>query len=164
MQDDETVAAFHAALKQDDPTGIRGGLAKLDDEWRGFFAGLVAGMGAMACLTQLLEEGLDPNTRDDGDVSMLERACEFGQLAVAKKLLSAGATIDGIPLVFAAQGGSLDCVKLLLDHGAQPDQGYPGFPSALGFAETDGLTAIAEELRRRGARSLVGLGEEPPKQ
>ncbi len=160
MQDDETLDAFHAALKQDDPTRIRGGLAKLDEEWRGIFAGLAAGMGALAVLTQLLVEGLDPNTRDDGDVSMLEHACESGHLAVAKKLLAAGASMDGIPLVYAAQGGSLDCVKLLLDHGAKPDQGNPGFPSALGFAEAGGLTEIAEALRRRGARSLVGLGRD----
>ena len=68
----------------------------------------------------LLDRGVNPDAEDFCGWSALIRAADSGQLAVVRFLLSKGAdprhgTIgDRIPLHFAAENGSVDIVKILL--------------------------------------------------
>lgn len=61
----------------------------------------------------------------------------------------------GLPLVRAAGAGRLDIVELLVEAGADINQGNTGFHNALELAISKGFEEIAKYLRDHGARPGV---------
>jgi uncharacterized protein len=93
---------------------------------------------------QLLNSDADPNLANSDGETPLIAAAKIGFNEAAQWLLSLGAKVDTpdrsgeTPLIFAVQAHNLPLVKLLLDHGADPDktdnvQGY----SARDYAKQD---------------------------
>uniref|UniRef100_A0A7S1WZ51 Uncharacterized protein n=1 Tax=Tetraselmis chuii TaxID=63592 RepID=A0A7S1WZ51_9CHLO len=78
--------------------------------------------GAVACITMLLDLGLDVNEPDDSGWTALHQACEQGNCAVVRTLLDRGANLqefdaysDGdTPLILAAANGHVEAMRLLL--------------------------------------------------
>lgn len=81
----------------------------------------------------LLDLGLDPNESASNGVSLLVRACEVGDPARVRMLLERGASLTTyrtsdekwsgqIPLFAASESGSAQCVRLLLDAGADVNE------------------------------------------
>ena len=77
---------------------------------------------------RLLEHGADPNIRSDDDLTALHRASFNGLLKAAQLLLSYGAKVDEkdkngrTPFQLAASEGHDEITKLLLEHGAVPQE------------------------------------------
>lgn len=93
---------------------------------------------------QLLNSHADPNLANSDGETPLIAAAKIGFNEAAEWLLALGAKVDApdrmgeTPLIFAVQSHNLPLVKLLLDHGADPDkadhvQGY----SARDYAKQD---------------------------
>ncbi|MEZ4248218.1 MAG: ankyrin repeat domain-containing protein [Polyangiales bacterium] len=61
-------------------------------------------------------------------------------------------------MVCAASSGSLEAVRVLVEAGVDPNQGYAGFPTPLGMALQRKHGEVAEFLRAHGATKLVGDG------
>lgn len=87
----------------------------------------------------LLNEGADPNLAEsDGDTPLIA-ASKLGLSQVAEWLIGMGAKVDDsnhmgeTALIIAVQQRELPLVRLLLDHGANPDKA----DSAQGFSARD---------------------------
>ncbi|XP_020154995.1 uncharacterized protein [Aegilops tauschii subsp. strangulata] len=87
--------------------------------------------GKMAVVRYLLDNGADPNKKDDAGSVPLHCAAKFGHHEAARLLLSRGASVDiayfhGTPLHIAAYYGKASVMKVLLEHhadcGAMPIQ------------------------------------------
>ena len=93
----------------------------------------------------------------EGDGSPLIGAAQSGVLAVARRLLDAGADPsmpvegDGSPLIHAAARGYLDIVTLLLERGADVNQIVPGDENALMCASEQGQLPVVQLLVKHGA-------------
>lgn len=78
-------------------------------------------------LRYLLDLGLDPRECNFIGRSLLSEACETGDPARVALLLERGASAAAVgeraaqPIVCAARSGSAECVRLLLEAGADPD-------------------------------------------
>lgn len=96
----------------------------------------------------------------------LHYAATNGHLSIMKRLLEAHAFIDAespngtTPLMMAAQYGSIDAVKLLLDEGADALMKNQQNLTALDFARranrTDAAELIAKAIRAKQPRSRSG--------
>ncbi|MCL7037784.1 hypothetical protein MKW94_029558, partial [Papaver nudicaule] len=74
----------------------------------------------------LLEKGANPDVSNDKNFTPLHYAAKSGDTKIITLLLSRGVRVDvasrsGTALQFAAACGHRDAVKLLLDHGANPN-------------------------------------------
>jgi uncharacterized protein len=117
--------------------------------------GLACFFGRENIITTLLSAGAQVNSpsRNDLRVSPLHSAVASQNLAIAERLLAAGAAVDArqaggfTPLHGAAFNGQLEMVKLLLDNGADPrtlnDQGQ----SSLDIARERGHVSVGEFLQ-----------------
>lgn len=136
-----------------------------------------AAMGFRGCTYALLDRGADPNaTNRDG--SVLYQAVDRGYHEICRKLLEKGAnpnestarTTDdghiggGLPLIRAAEGGTKDLVKMLLDYDAKINVTDPSrvewntpLSAAIVAAELD----IVELLLERGADPNLVSAREP---
>jgi len=142
-----------AALKAALPPGSHPDPATLAEPL--FFA---AQRGREEAVTYLLDEGAPPDAVTDFG-SALATAARGNRTAIVEKLLAAGADPnlpageDGrMPLHDAAERGSLDAARVLLDHGADVNAvsvrwGWP----AIQFAATKGRTEMVAFLRDHGA-------------
>ncbi|CAI7831175.1 unnamed protein product, partial [Closterium sp. NIES-53] len=115
-----------------------------------------AGHGSVKILELLLDHGADPNAQSDAGPPLLW-ACGHGKVAAAGVLLTRGAnpdtpSEDGVTsLLTATAAGETEIVKLLLQHGAQPNPGGPPLPTnaaaaaaaAAGASSANGTTAAA---------------------
>jgi bla regulator protein blaR1 len=97
----------------------------------------------------------------------LTKAAEAGDVQDVRRLLDAGADIDGIApgdgtaLIGAARGGQMHMIDYLLERGADPNVYSPGDGSPLIAAAREGYTEIVELLLDRDARiDDVVLGDE----
>ena len=84
--------------------------------------------GNLEKVTELLDAGVDVNTKGEYEMSVLVIAISMGiNIGIVKLLLDRGAeagTIDGTgvtPLLWAVGSGKVNVVKLLLDHGIDPN-------------------------------------------
>lgn len=111
--------------------------------------------GAHRILEWWIHHGLDLE-RGSNQGPLVYSAAAAGQAEVLRVLLRHGAPKTGVPLVAAANSGSLECVRALVEAGVDPNQGYAGFPTALGAATNRGFVEMAEYLRAQGATKLVG--------
>ena len=77
-----------------------------------------------ALVKELLDSGVDVNSRDSHTSTALEYAAEFGQVEMVKLLLEHGAEVntsnnDGdTPLYCAVDNGQMEIEKMLRDAGA----------------------------------------------
>lgn len=101
-------------------------IARTDDNWTGF----------------LLNKGADPNLPGKGGDTPLIAAARVDFVEAAQWLLGMGAKVDAdnkmgeTPLIVAVQRRDAPLVKLLLDHGANPDK----TDSAAGYSARDYAT------------------------
>ncbi|MCQ9184530.1 ankyrin repeat domain-containing protein [Streptomyces sp. IBSBF 2953] len=87
--------------------------------------------GTVQDVDRLLRAGANPATADAEGTTPLYTACVHGAADVARRLLEAGAPPDaesagvgaeGAPLCAAACWGHVETVRILLAHGADPEQ------------------------------------------
>jgi ankyrin repeat protein len=77
--------------------------------------------GDAATLESLLREGVDPNAGDMFDRTALQAAASKGRLDIVRKLINAGANVNGnggVALTCAACSGHLEMMSHLLKNGA----------------------------------------------
>jgi ankyrin repeat protein len=137
-------AAFEKALK-DSPKSARGqGTAGVTPLMS------AALYGDARAVAELLEKGADPNTKNDAGATALLWAVDDAE--ITRQLLEHNAdpnvkSADGLtPLMMAAAHlGSVEVVKLLLDHGAKPEG------NVLARAGGIGDEAVMRLLIERGA-------------
>ena len=146
------------ALEAGELAGIVQAAQGFSDEERFRLADTAVSLEQTGLLRDLLEAGLDPRVGSFSD-TLLKTAASEGNVNAASVLLEYGADPNqGIPLVVAVMRGHDEVVRLLLDAGADPNQGNPGFPTALGFAKQFRHVEVAALLEARGATRLVGEG------
>ena len=116
---------------------------------------LASSGGKQTIVSQLLEEGADPNLRKLSGVTALFLASAGGHTHILPLLLAAGAEADplsqegGTPLMAAAQDGHLQAVETLLRSGAEPNTAMWDGASALFLAAQNGHTNIVALLLSR---------------
>ena len=113
-------------------------ISRSDENWTGF----------------LLNKGADPNLKGKGGDTPLIAAARVDFLEAAQWLLGMGAKVDEdnrmgeTPLIVAVQRRDAPLVKLLLDHGANPDKS----DSAAGYSARD---YAARDSRAREILKLI---------
>ncbi|EQC26788.1 TKL protein kinase [Saprolegnia diclina VS20] len=112
--------------------------------------------GDTARVTELLQSGVDPDSRDKYGTPVLVTAAKKGYVGVAQLLLNASATVDltalkgETALIVSPFGGSVELVRLLLEHSADVNYSCPiGTP--LQVAASAGKEDIIDELLAAGA-------------
>lgn len=110
--------------------------------------------GAVQCVRAYVRAGMDPTAQYEGR-TLISAAAGRRSPRMVRLLLELGAPSSGVVLVAAAYSGCLETVTMLLDQGIDPDQGNPGFPTALGTARARGHREIEALLLARGARQEV---------
>ncbi|XP_031624593.1 ankyrin repeat domain-containing protein 29 [Contarinia nasturtii] len=116
---------------------------------------LAAAGGHATCVTELLDQGANPNARRITGTTALFFAAQAGHIDVAKILIRYGAYIDaasldgGTPLFVACQGGHINMVKELIALGANvhvnmKDRATPIFIASQNGHRSVLLTLLAE--------------------
>ncbi|XP_026431166.1 serine/threonine-protein phosphatase 6 regulatory ankyrin repeat subunit B-like [Papaver somniferum] len=114
--------------------------------------------GCVAAVEYLLQMGVNPEIRNERNMNSLHHAAMQGHKDIIPLLLSKGINVDdtddfGSALQYAAGGDKHDTLKVLLDHGANPN---------LVFHETfTPLQASIEGLSWRCAEQLLKAGADP---
>jgi hypothetical protein len=128
---------------------------------------LAAGNDDLAMMEMLVGAGLDVNVEQVSGHNPLSKAAMSGSVRAAKWLLDRGGKLipatplSGGALIGAVNSGSVELVRLLLDHGADVNAAHGSPPqNALSHAMFYGHTAIADLLRAHGAT----LPQEPVNQ
>jgi ankyrin repeat protein len=115
--------------------------------------------GLLGTVTKLLAGGAHPNACVEDGLTALDFACACpnGSAAIVKALLSAGARVNGnardngSPLMYAADAGHADMVKLLIAHGANVAMVTNRGMTALHWADGEGYSkSIGVMLKRAG--------------
>lgn len=137
-------------------------LSLLLDKYAGRANQLLAGAlskGDAPLLRVLAEHGADLNRT----ATPLHDAAARGYVGIVEFLLERGFEINArepdsqaTPLYDAASMGRTEVVAVLLDRGANPNIPNKAGNTALHAAATNGFTATAELLRKRGARENSG--------
>ena len=120
--------------------------------------GLAAYLGHEEVVEYLLTKGADVNfVSPSTGFTALTGAVSQRHGRVADLLVRRGAEVNHqyegtlTPLIVATAQGDLNLVRLLLDHGADPNLGGMEGKSALDLAKEKGSREIAEVLRQHGA-------------
>uniref|UniRef100_U3CZG5 Ankyrin repeat domain-containing protein 35 n=1 Tax=Callithrix jacchus TaxID=9483 RepID=U3CZG5_CALJA len=133
---------------------------KLDSNGQSPFH-LAASKGLTECLTILLANGADVNSKNEDGSTALHLATISCQPQCVKVLLQHGANEDAVdaenrsPLHWAASSGCASSVLLLCDHEAFLDVLDNGGRTPLMIASLGGHAAICSQLLHRGARVNV---------
>ncbi|EER93669.1 hypothetical protein BDA96_01G143800 [Sorghum bicolor] len=114
--------------------------------------------GKLDTVRYLLDNGADPNKKDEPGEVPLHCAAKYGHDEVAKLLLSRGANVDmayfhGTPLHIAAVHGKADFMKVLLEQHADPNK----ISEALGTPLVATLNAASDGLPESIALKCVKL-------
>ena len=106
----------------------------------------------------LLENGMNPDHMNWREFTLLHDMGFTGEVEKARLLVEHDAHIDAVdeeyhstPLGYAAHFGHLEVVKLLLEHGADPNKGGAKWARPLASAERKGHREIVTELTRAGS-------------
>jgi ankyrin repeat protein len=148
-------SVVESAVVRDDVIAFENAIPEVDERRLLSAVFVVVCMGAHRILEWWIHHGLDLE-RGSNQGPLVYSAAAAGQAEVLRVLLRHGAPKTGVPLVAAANSGSLECVRALVEAGVDPNQGYAGFPTALGAATNRGFVEMAEYLRAQGATKLVG--------
>lgn len=160
---------FFSAIKHDNPDVIRTLLG------RGFDPNTVSPGGEFGLILAIKEPSFkvvdalldSPTTRVEvrtvKDESPLMLAALKGYLAVCQKLIARDADVNKpgwTPLHYAATGGHLDVIQILLDNHAYIDAASPNGSTPLMMAAMYGSTEAVQMLLDAGADPIVknGLG------
>jgi ankyrin repeat protein len=107
----------------------------------------------------LLDRGMNPDHMTWHRTTLLHDMAGEGNEEKAALLLKHGAALNSVddefrstPLGFAARWGRRNIVRLLLDHGADPNAAGAAWATPLAWAEKKGHHDIARDLRAAGAR------------
>lgn len=151
---------FFAAIRQDDAATLKGLLA------RGFDANTMAPQGQYGLHLALSEPSLeaarvlidwpktDVNRLNGSGESALMLAALKGYQALAEKLIKKGADVNKTgwtPLHYAATGGQLGIISLLLEKSAYIDAESPNGTTPLMMAAMYGTPAAVKLLLQEGA-------------
>ncbi|KAL0590993.1 Ankyrin repeat domain-containing protein 35 [Plecturocebus cupreus] len=134
--------------------------SKLDSNGQSPFH-LAASKGLTECLTLLLANGADVNSKNEDGSTALHLATISCQPQCVKVLLQHGANEDAVdaenrsPLHWAASSGCASSVLLLCDHEAFLDVPDDDGRTPLMIASLGGHAAICSQLLQRGARVNV---------
>jgi ankyrin repeat protein len=122
-----------------------------------------AALGDVPRLRELLDGGADPNEFAPDGFTPLTLAAFFKHPEAARLLLDRGADvhqrarheqIQVLPIhSAAADGGSVELVRMLLDAGADPNAEQPGGFRAIDAARQDGNEELERLLLERGAEA-----------
>jgi ankyrin repeat protein len=122
-----------------------------------------AALGDVARLRELLAAGADPNEFAPDGFTPLTLASFFKQPEAARLLLDNGAEVHQrarheqikvLPIhSAAADGGSVEIVRMLLDAGADVNAEQPGGFRAIDAARQDGNAELEHLLLERGAET-----------
>ncbi|GFF59181.1 ankyrin repeat and protein kinase domain-containing protein 1 [Aspergillus udagawae] len=125
-----------------------------------------------ACLTKqditmvqlLLAHGADASAKDREDRTPIHICCTYGQVALLKTLIDAGADIDAAengavdsgargqtPFHNAVLCGHTECAKILLERGADPNLLYGPEEHVIGSAVFRGQTELVQLMLDKGA-------------
>jgi ankyrin repeat protein len=133
-----------------------------------------------AVMRILLDAGLDPSARDNRGLQPVHEAVagDWGSPTSLKILLDAGADPDSrtpegeTPLMLAAGGCELECVRILLEHGADPtlkcrgksalDKAREYAANSAGWASSGGDTLLKGFMK--GTSWLLGKAFGAPKE
>jgi ankyrin repeat protein/ketosteroid isomerase-like protein len=120
--------------------------------------GLAAYLGNEEVVEYLISKGADVNfTAPSTGFTALTGAVSQRHARIADILVRHGAEVNHVyegtltPLLVATSQGDLDLVRLLLDHGADPNLGGIEGKRALDIAKEKGSREVAEALRRHSA-------------
>ena len=151
---------FFSAIQRDDPGKVK------ELVTRGFDANTVDAKGRNGLYIALSEPSLraaqvlidwpktDVNKLNAAGESALMLAALKGHLALAEKLIKKGADVNKTgwtPLHYAASGGQVSIISLLLDNHAYIDAESPNGTTALMMAAMYGTSAAVKLLLREGA-------------
>lgn len=152
--------AFERAIKLDNDFAVRAMLARgFDPNTRtesgnpGLYVALQEGSLKVARLL-IDSPRLKPESRNATDESPLMMAALKGQLDFARQLISKGADVNKpgwTPLHYAATGGHLDLISLLLEHHAFIDAQSPNGTTPLMMAAHYGTPEAVKLLIEQGA-------------
>ncbi len=132
---------------------------------------LAAARNDAAMVALLLTHHADVKLRSIAGCTPLDVAALMGATEVASQLISAGADVNAAgpanttggatPLLLATGNDHTDTVKLLLEHGANPDAAYTtgAGSTPLMLAANSGNSEIARLLLEHGARTDLGDNE-----
>jgi uncharacterized protein len=131
-----------------------------DEGWSCLLVAIFQGDAGL--LGELIDDGadIDANVFATGQTALLQ-AIEGDKFEIADLLVAAGADVnrhrDGqpTPLMAAAAKGRAELVRLLIDKGADLNVRTDDRRTALSIAETGSQTAVADILRKAGAKKYV---------
>jgi ankyrin repeat protein len=115
--------------------------------------------GDVGALQQLLDEGLDPNTKSKSNKSLLGYSVVENQLLCMKALLEAGANVhscsghENLPLNIAIYKSNLEAIEMLIE--------YKADPKCKNHFGQDGLSTAIELGEHHIVIRLVQLGVDP---
>ncbi|KAJ1691524.1 hypothetical protein LUZ63_015679 [Rhynchospora breviuscula] len=112
--------------------------------------------GHIDTVRYLLDHGANPDARDKDGFTCLHTAVLQGNAKVLDLLLSRGGPVEakniaGTPLILATCKADCSCMKVLLDHNADPNQVSGGFFSPLFVAVINDSIKCVEVLLKAGA-------------
>jgi hypothetical protein len=126
--------------------------------------GLAVSQGHLLVVQALIAKGANQNAENNLRRPALLLAAQSGNTAMVRTLIDAGANLnakggldESTPLIEAVKTGNQAIADLLIKAGAEVDTTNKNGESALGIADTTGLTKIAALMKGSGAKSIMPL-------